>query len=105
MFSKRNLWVLLLLALALASEACVTYTGVAKDDKGQVYLVGETTFLIFGQSWVKRCEEIGKELVCERIGVSDGTIPGVSDGTIPDVADGTISDDPSDEPSTDGVPR
>lgn len=74
MLSKSIVRVLFLL-LAIASQACVTYSGVAKDNKGQVYLTGSTTYLIFSNEWVKRCKEIGVNLKCEEIDVWDGEIP------------------------------
>ncbi len=73
---KRIFQVLCVGVLAFASAACVTYTGVTKDTKGQVYLTGGTTwFFMFGESWVKRCDETGGELMCKDLLVSDATTP------------------------------
>ena len=75
MLRKRIARVLCVGVLAAASQACVTYTGVTKDNKGQVYLTGATSFLVFGKSWVKRCDEVDKELACKELHVEEGSVP------------------------------
>ncbi len=75
MFSKRISRVLCVVLLAVASQGCVTYTGVAKDDKGKVYLTGSTAFLVFSQPWVKQCHESGVKLVCVKLDVREGMTP------------------------------
>lgn len=59
--------------LALVLPACTSYSGVAvKED--EVYLTGQTTFLFFSKSWVRRC--IGREvrLRCADVDVSMGLV-------------------------------
>ena len=75
MLSKRIAGLLIGILLAAASGACVTYTGVTKDNKGQVYLTGNTAFFVFSQAWVKRCDEVGVELACEELHVTEGRVP------------------------------
>lgn len=60
--------------LAWGLSACTSYYGVAvKDDR--VYLTGETTFLFFSSSWVRRCVESGAGLRCADVGVGMGFVP------------------------------
>ena len=96
---KRILQVLCVGALAVASAACVTYTGVTKDAKGQVYLTGQTSFLIFGSSWVKRCDEKGAELVCQELSVT-GIIPPHEIGWHTDGPDRVVAPERPAQPAT-----
>ena len=59
MEGKRMLVAFALAAVLLAGlswSGCVTYTGISREGN-DIYFVGSTSFLIFGENWVKKCAE------------------------------------------------
>ena len=44
------------LLAGLSWSGCITYNGISRDGK-DIYLVGSTSYLIFGENWVRKCEE------------------------------------------------
>ena len=45
-----------MLLAGLSQSGCVTYSGISRSGD-DVYLVGSTSYLIFGKNWVKKCTE------------------------------------------------
>jgi hypothetical protein len=57
---------ILLAALCFPSVACVSYSGVTKAD-GQLYISGGTSYWVYTQPWVRRCDVDGNKLNCEEL--------------------------------------
>ncbi len=56
-----------LLALGSQSVACVSYSGVHKAQDGQLYISGGTSYFVYSQAWVRRCDVDGNQLHCEEL--------------------------------------
>ena len=60
-----------MLVLAMAAGACTTHAFAQKTPDGKVYLNGQSGFLFFTSSFIKRCTESGTTLTCEKLNVVD----------------------------------
>lgn len=78
------------IAIAVFLSGCTTYIGVARGPDA-VYLTGNTSFLVFSSSWVKRCREVGDVLHCAELEVQkdDGGAAAASSSSDDD---GDVSD-------------
>jgi len=56
------------------AAGCTAYTSASKAGKN-VYVTGQTSFLVFQSSWIKRCIESGSVLVCQELDVESGNAP------------------------------
>jgi hypothetical protein len=63
---KTVLRVIAAFALCWQSVACVSYSGVTKAD-GQLYISGGTSYWVYTQPWVRRCDVDGNKLNCEEL--------------------------------------
>lgn len=53
-----------MLALASLTTSCVSYSGVSKAQSGELYISGATSYFVFSQPWIRKCDIDGQKLNC-----------------------------------------
>jgi hypothetical protein len=65
-------------ALGLASlvTSCVSYSGVSKAQSGELYISGATSYFVFSQPWIRKCDVDGQKLNCVELSETPQPPPG-----------------------------
>jgi hypothetical protein len=58
------------LGLVSLTTSCVSYSGVSKAQSGELYISGATSYFVFSEPWIRKCDIDGQKLNCVELSES-----------------------------------